>query len=321
MKDQLAFSLSNNGRMYVLDFPFLEDDLIEVPAAESSSSVPLSWSPDGELLLFYSVQTENKTLSLWDGKNIINILEYHGTIDEVAWSFDGRLAFTEFYGFDPGTTDEWGSSEVFYWDGNAVVSLSQNPRGEDRFPAWNRDGEVAFLSARNGEYDVLVWDGVSKDKGLPDSNTFVNVAPNLVQDFSSPTWTSTNSLTFGAGSDTDSHVQIYEWNGSTAVNISRNPMSHNGGQTWRSDGYWSFITFLSGSQDLYIRDAANQTVLKTRGQYSPAWSPDGALIFCVPGDDKWTLSMWRDENVIEVAAGGFIIGMWKNGDAIFCSYG
>lgn len=321
MKDQLAFSLSNNGEIYVSDYPFLEKDLIEIPVPESSSSVPLSWSPDGQYLLFYSIYMESKVLSVWDGNHITDILEYKGTIDEVAWSLDGRLVFTEFYGFDPDTTDEWGSSEVFYWDGDTIVSLSQNPTGEDRFPTWSKDGKVAFLSARNERYEVLVCDGVSKDQGIPDVNTFIDVAPNLGHDFSSPTWTSSNSLSFGAYDGEDSHVQIYEWNGQTTLNISKNPLSHNGGQSWRSDGYWSFITFFSGSPDLYIRDNTNQTVLQTKGQYRPAWSQDGALIFCVPSDDGWTLSMWKDENIIEVAASGFIMAMWKNGESVFCSYG
>ncbi len=322
IKNQLAFSSrDNDGKIYVLSYPFQEKNLVEIPITTPSSSIALSWSPDGRYLLFYSVQTDNKTLSLWDGKSITNILNYNGTIDEVTWSPDGHLAFTEFYSIDPNTTREWGSSEIFYWDGKAVVSVSQNPSGEDRFPAWSSEGDLAFLSARNGQYDILIWDGVSKNKNVPDSNTFINVAPNLAYGFSNPTWTSSGSLTFGASGKEDTLTQIYEWNGQTVSNISKNPSSHNGGQTWRSDGYWSFITFFSSSQDLYIRDNANQTILKTKGQYPPAWSPEGLLIYCVPGDNEWTLSMWNGKKVVEIVRSGYIAASWKNGEAVFCSYG
>ncbi len=319
--NRLAFSSSRNGNssIYVLEYPFTENTPREITLDKSSSNISPSWSPDGRPLLFDSVRTESKKLLLWDGKSFSSLYDHRGKISEVVWSNNGKLAFTEFFIND--LPPDGDSSEVYIWDGNATVSVSQNPSGEDRFPAWSRDGKLAFFSSRNGENDVFIWDGISKINGVPDIHTFTNIAPGFTQYYSLPVWTSSNTLAFSGGGTGDSHVQIYEWDGQTAKNISQNPSANNGGQSWRSDGYWSFITFFSDSQDLYIRDNTNQTVLQTKGQYPPAWSQKKLLIFCVPGNPDWTLSMWNGKNVVEIAHGSFIAAKWKNGEHVFCSYG
>jgi Tol biopolymer transport system component len=321
VNNRLAFSSSHNGnsKIYVLDFPYTENVPAEITLDISTENELLSWSPDGHYLLFDSSQTGTKKLSVWDGKVISDIYNYHEKVADVVWSSNGQLAFTDFYTFvSPHDGD---SSEVFIWDGKDIVSVSQNPSGVDRSPTWNKENQLAFLSERNGEYDIFVWNGVSKNNGVPDINTFLNIAPSLTQYFSNPTWTNSGSLAFSGNGTWDLNVQIYEWDGQIARNISKNPLSHNGGQTWRNDGYWSFITFFSESQNLYIRDEINQTVVKTKGQYKPAWSQNGLLMFCVPDPQDWTLSIWNGKNVVEVAHGYFIVAKWNNGEYVFCSNG
>lgn len=275
---RLAFSSSRDGNsnIYVLDYPFSENVPIKITLDSATENTPISWSPDEHYLLFDSVRADNKKLSVWDGKNISSIYEYHEQVGEVSWSPSSQLTFTDFYTFiSPRDGDP---SEIFIWDGNFTVSLSQNPSGEDRFPMWSQDGQLAFLSERNDKYGIFVWDGISMNNGLPDINTFENIAPELTQYFSHPTWTNSGSIAFSGSDDSDLYAQIYEWDGETARNISKNPSSHNGGQTWRDDGYWAFVTFFSGEQKLYIRDHANQTILETKGQYQPAWSQKGVLL-------------------------------------------
>ncbi len=321
--NRLAFSSSQDGNsnIYILDYPFMGNTPTKITFDKSVNDTPISWSPDGHYLLLDSFQADGKKLSLWDGKNFLDIYDYHGQINEITWSAQGHLAFTEFSLADPAPDVDEG--EVYIWDGNSTVSASQNPSGNDRFPAWSKDGrQLAFLSNRNGKYNIFLWDGISKKKNLPDVKTFVNVAPGLPEYFSSPTWTSTNSIAFSTGYKNDEHAQIYEWDGKKVRNISQNPLSHNGGQTWRNDGDWAFTTFFSKSQDLYIRDNNNRTLLETRGQYSPAWSQKGLLIFCAPDNSKsWTLSMWNNGKVISIAHGDFVIAKWNNGEFVFCSYG
>jgi Tol biopolymer transport system component len=321
-KNRFAFVSSHDGNsnIYILDFPFTDNTPKEITFDASAKITPISWSPNGRYLLFCSVLAENKKLSLWDGKNFSDIYIYHGEIGETAWSANGQLAFTEFFINAPLPYKD--PSEVYLWDGKSTRSVSQNPFGEDRYPAWSKDGQLAFLSEQNGDYDIFVWDGVLKINGLPDKKTYKNISPGLFQYFSDLTWTNSDLLAFSASSKSDSHVQIYEWDGQTARNISKNPLFHNGGQTWRDDGYWSFITFFSESQYLYIRDDSNQTLLQTKGQYSPAWSQNGLLLFCAPNSSHdWTLSIWTGNNIVEVITGGFIYAKWNNGKYVFCSSG
>jgi Tol biopolymer transport system component len=300
-----------------LDYPFTENVPISITSYTSSENTPFSWSPDGRYLAFESFRVDEKILSIWDGDSILDIHKYQEEISGISWSLTDRLAFTEFYTFV--FPYEGDPSEVFIWDGNTTVSVSQNPTGEDRSPAWSEDGQLAFLSNRNGEYDIFVWDGISENNGQPNIKSFTNVASELTQYFSSPTWTNNNTIAFVAGNESDVHVQVYEWNGQSAKNISQNPPFHNGGQTWRNDGYWAFVTFFSSSQNLYIRDDHNQTVLETKGQYLPAWSRSGLLAFCVPERPNWTLSIWNGKDVVKIAHGGFIMAKWSNGEYVLCS--
>lgn len=240
---RLAFSSLKDGhsKTYVLDYPFTENTPMEISLDISFEITPLSWSPDGRYLLLDSVQENSKKLYMWNGKNFFIVYEYRGQIGEVAWSSSGQLAFTEFYIDDYSSGKDY--SEIYIWDGNSTLNASKNPFGEDRSPTWSQNGQLAFLSNRNEEYDIFVWDGISKNKSAPDSKTFLNIAPELTQYFSNPIWTNSDSIAFSGGNESDLHAQIYEWDGQATKNISQNPSLHNGGQTWRNDGYWSFITF------------------------------------------------------------------------------
>ncbi len=320
---RLAFSSLKDGhsKTYILDYPFTENTPMEISLDTSFESTPLSWSPDGRYLLLDSVQENSKKLYMWNGKKYFDVYEYHGQISEAAWSSSGLLAFTEFYIDDYSPDKDF--SEVFIWDGNSTLNASQNSFGEDRSPTWSQNDQLAFLSNRNNEeFDILVWDGISKNNGAPDTKTYSNIAPELTHYFSSPTWTNTNTIAFSAGIELDEHVQIYEWDGQSAKNISQNPLFHNGGQTWRHDGYWAFATFFSNEQNLYIKDNQNQTVLETKGQYQPSWSESGLLVFCVPEHPEWTLSIWNGKNIVEIAHSNyFITAKWNNGEYVYCSNG
>jgi Tol biopolymer transport system component len=323
INNRLAFSAprEGNNKIYVLDYPFTDNIPIEITPDTSSENYPLAWSPDGNYLLFSSVKDNIKKLLLWDGKNSFVIYNYHEAVYEFAWSLNGQLAFTDFY-TSVFTQDYQGdSSEVFIWDGSRTISVSQNPSGYDRYPAWSKDGQLAFLSERNRKYDIYIWDGTSKAKGIPDINTFINVAPNLEHSSNGLIWTPSGTLAFSAIQDGDSHAQIYEWDGRTITNISQNPLSDNGAQSWRNDGYWVFITPVSPkNNDIVIRDETNRTILTTNGYYAPVWSPNGLLMFCTTDPSGWVLSIWNGSEVIEIAHADFISAKWQNGAEVVCSF-
>jgi Tol biopolymer transport system component len=320
--NRLAFSSLRDGRkeMYVLDYPLAENTPMEITPAPLSENQPISWSPDGHYLLFTSNQGDNNKLMLWDGKNFSEIYYYHAAVDEVTWSLNGQLAFTDFYTFVFPQDYDGDSSEIFVWDGNTTVSVSQNLSGDDRYPAWSKDGKLAFLSERNERYNIFVWDGITKNNGVPDINTFINVAPHMTHSYFGLTWTNSGTLAFSAIGESDSHAQIYEWDGYDIKNISQNPLSDNGAQSWSNDGYWSFTTLFSNHQNFHVRDNANNTVLITDGYYAPVWSPNGLLMFCNNDSSGWLLSIWNGAKIIEVTRGSFIAAKWQNGGTVFCSF-
>jgi Tol biopolymer transport system component len=267
---RLAFSSLQEGisTIYVADYPFTNGIPVNI------TGYPRAWSPDGRYLLYSSFQDNETTLSIWDGESSTQIFHSPAHISEITWSQDGRLAFTLF------DTPDGDESEIYIWDGDETVSLTQNPTGEDRYPVWNEDGHLAFLSERAGVYDIFIWDGTSTINGLPDVHSFSNIAPSLTDYSTMPVWSSSGSLTFTGSGPGDGYIHIYEWDGAVATNISQNRDFHSVGQQWRSDGYWSFSTgLLSGEQLVYIRDEHNKTQLIQEG-YGVRWSESGYFIFC-----------------------------------------
>jgi Tol biopolymer transport system component len=317
----LAFSSEHDGDLdiYLLDYPFTENEPRNITNELDTDDRVELWSPDGQLLVFESkISFSQKKLSIWDGKAISNIYEYQGHLHEYDWSIDGRLVFTESYSF----TGDDKPAEIFLWDGDTVTNVSQNPSGEDRSPVWSKDGQLVFNSCQETSCNILVWDGISILNGLPDKSTYQNIAHDLTGYYSRPVWTSSGTLSFSSGAD-----KIYEWDGKTVTEISNNPNFANVGQSWSKDGYWAFTThYYSNEHNLYIRDVQNQTILETKGLFTPEWSNEGYLMYCIydRSDDgsTWTLSIWDRESihsVIEIDE--YIWASWPNGNFVYCSNG
>lgn len=313
--NRLAFE--KGGNIYIWDYPFAENTQTEIvfnkpPTTEKAI---LSWSLDGRYLLLAGVQAGNKKLFLWDGKDFLEIYNpqrevssYHAT-----WSNNGMLAFTEY--FVDNTSWEVRFGGFFVWDGKNVVNFSKQPL---TLPAWSKDGQLAFLSYQNQKYSILIWDGESINNGVPDIKTLT--APDLELSVNSyPTWTNSGSIVFTGRGKTDSHSQIYEWDGRTIRNISQTPSIEFYFPVWRNDGYWS-ATVDSG-YTIIVRDNANQTVLETRG-YNSKWTQSGLLVFCNYKNNH-TLSVWNGKNIVDVAHDDYVFAKWtnSNGESILCTYG
>jgi hypothetical protein len=315
-----SFSLSKDNRLayekdgniYIWDYPFTENTSAEIIMGGSPTTEKrlLTWSLDGRYFLLTGVQAGNKKLFLWDGKNFLEIYNpqkevyfYHAT-----WSNNGKLAFTEYL------TQLGDVSKDFVWDGKDVISLSPNP---SMFPAWSKDGQLAFLSRQSGEYNIFVWDGKSKNNGVPDIKALA--APDLeFSDLSQPTWTNSGSIVFTGHGKTDLHTQVYEWDGQTAKNISQTPSFNIEELAWRNDGYWSATSYIT----MDIHDNDNRIILETKGN-APRWTQSGLLVFCKPNGKDWTLSIWNGKNIIDIAHGEYIEAKWtnSNGKSIVCTYG
>jgi Tol biopolymer transport system component len=317
--DRLAFTAVKGEErgIYILDYPFMDGLPVRIAGPLSGRYFQLAWSQDGRYLAYVSAGDEGATLSMWDGTTIWHSYHSPESIGEMAWGPDGRLAFTDY------CCNEADSDEVFIWAEGVTVSLSQNPSGDDRFPAWSGDGRLAFLSERERGHDIYIWDGVSTKNGLPDVDTFINVAPNLTGYYSSPTWTHSGLLTFEGAGLKDENIQIYEWDGFGVTDISQYPDSHSVGGHWRHDGYWAFMTsWLSSEHLIFVRDGKNRTRLTAEG-HSPVWSPNGQLMFCTQQGFGfgWALTVWDGQSIVEIGRGYEIEAVWPGGERIGCSHG
>jgi WD40 repeat protein len=326
-----SFSFSVDGRLAISCGPETEATIcvidtqrpdsapITISTDPPASGFPIAWSPDGRYLAFALSSEDRKyPLYVWDGETVLNITpddpESNTGPGSITWSRDGRLAFTAWSDRSDSRTG------IYLWDGYTTTRLRQNPTGGDFAPTWSLDGRLAFMSEQDGDYDIIIWDGVSLHDSTA-AEAFVNIATDLVAYYSFPVWTTTGLLSFEATGPQDSHAQIYVWDGQTATNISQNPTLHNGCQTWSEDGRWAFATFFSPLQLIYVRDANNRPLLTVEGQYTPAWSPEGYLAFCTFHWPDWSLSVWDGRHVTEIAQGREIRAQWPNGAGVACSSG
>lgn len=313
-KGGLAFSSSREGNseIYILKYPFADDTPLNITNDAFSEDSPLSWSPDGRYLAFESARSNGKTLMIWDGKKALPIYQYEKQVSYLDWDSNNRLAF------------EAGSDGVFVWDGRETTLISSDGGN----PTWSIDGRLAFSSYRDGKFDIYIWNGISAINDRPNINSYVNVATHLTDGYSSPFWTSTDSLMFGVNEWHDGHQQYYEWDGQDLTKLCYTTKPESSTQNWEMITYWSFLTDCSTDIPSYIRDKDNQLLLIRNDVPSPyyprAWSSSGLLLLCVwdnPTLSEFTLSVWNGTEVVNIAHGPVISAVWRNGNYLFCTNG
>src|SRR5260221_7918588 len=108
--------------------------------------------------------------------------------------------------------------------------------------------------------------------------------------------------------------------GQRATNISQNPTMNNGNPAWSTDGRWTFSTFFSSQQLVYVRDSKNADLLTVKGQ-QPAWNASGYLTFCTSGSPYWVLSMWDGQRIVKITQAYEIWAQWQGGSASICYSG
>jgi hypothetical protein len=349
---QIAWSERNeDGESYifVLDIHTPDRSPVNISEQLNLPGQVLGWSRDGRYLVFVSPRNffdviwhmdesgtpiplyeptlapqDIRSIYVWDGERAINI-----TPDElvespesysVAWSYDGQLAFTVCQQI----SDEYSEYEIYLWDGNTTVNLSQNPGGIDQYPKWSNDNQIIFSSLRDGEQGAYLWDGVSYKDGLPDADTFIDIKPDGYVSMGGIVlnWTHDGRWSFsGSEIDVGGYAHPYIWDGEDVIDISEDPELHHSSPIWSPDSrYYALVTYWSSRDIVIIRDVDNNTILTTSARYGAGWSLDGKLAYCVYGP-PFTLEMWNGEDTIPVTQGNTIFAQWQGGEVVSCYNG
>ena len=110
---------------------------------------------------------------------------------------------------------------------------------------------------------------------------------------------------------------MYEWDGQQVA-----PLDiigdHGYWVNWGPDKYW--VSRIPFGMNFYIHNESNETILELEG-FASAWSPEGLLAFCVRDSSNYSyiISIWNDFEVIRIVNYDFPMGVWRNGEDIYCA--
>lgn len=294
---------------------------IWVMNSDGSSPIPVgappgvndypTWSPDSQQIAWNCTMGKRHSsgrgdfeicVSNADGSGLTQLTDTEGDNKYPAWSPDGsQIAFVsnrngwptlpayEPLGYDP---EAFGDEEIFIMnvDGTNQINLTNNPREDDSFPAWSRDGQQLIYS-RYGCLTVMNLADPSQPIQLSKGNctgTDAGTFPDWFQSGETSS-TKTDSACEPAISFMDERngqVDIFTVNsdGSGLRQLTNDPAGELA-MSWSPDG--SQLAFQrasekDGSTELYLInvDGGELTNL-TRNpgdDWSPAWSPDGKQI-------------------------------------------
>ncbi|HEX6033251.1 MAG TPA: hypothetical protein VFY83_02410, partial [Anaerolineales bacterium] len=234
-------------------------DLTQLTATEGNNKYP-AWSPDGSHILFVSTRNGWPTLPDYEPP-----------------------------GYDP---ENYGDEEIFVMnvDGTNQINLTNNPREDDSFPAWSRDG-MYFIYSRYGCLTVQNFADPSQRIPLsrggctgPDSGMF----PDWFQPIKAATARATSICppTISFMDERNGQTDIFAINsdGSGLQQLTNDP-ARELAMSWSPDG--SQLIFQRSSEEdntmeLYLVNAdgsGRRNLTRNPGyDWSPAWSPDGKEI-------------------------------------------
>jgi WD40 repeat protein len=324
---RVAYTQPNDSNLYLFDPSTPALDPVNVSPNVGMNSYPLAWSPDGRYLAFGSYQdSENLTLYVWDGENVTNIMP-DGGLDKsdefyVDWSQDGRLVFTIHHGWQETATPP----EIYVWDGITTKNLSQNPQGWDSRAHWSRSGKLMFGSQRGEEYGVYVWDGVSFKNSVPDSTSFIQVAPQIELHY--PIWTDDDRVGFTTDAEFSplGRKEIILWDMGNGKIFKQIPVSSGNAWSWLAEGGQAILSshLASGIPSVYLDvESTEGEILFSNHVGEFAWSESGYLAYCgIEGGKSQILSIWNGQETWVVARVRYKPVQWQNGrDNFSCNNG
>lgn len=168
-------------------------------------------------------------------------------------------------------------------------SLSPAYRPYENFYGWDRQGNFAFLSNRDGNTEVYIWDGLN----------YTNISQHLFNDWR-PAMNPDGRVAFA--SERDGNMEIYVWDRSQLTNVSQNPATDDY-PAWSEDGRLAWVSNRDGENEIYVWDgtqAHNVSNNPTNGETLPAWSNDGRLAWFTNSSSNLYIWVWDHDHVFDV---------------------
>jgi WD40 repeat protein len=312
---RLTYAVGANGQNQVRVFDVrssVNNPQVIYTAPNSTRFYRFKWSPD-ERYLAFPQQDENRNtyLYVWDGESIlrINHAEADTIIEGIAWSYDNRLAFT----VRPSDHQAGRSfpSELYLWDGQQTINVSQTPEREERLGPWSQDGRLAYISLGFTSDDpntVIIWDGLNSTQVYSDVGTLYWLG-----------WNAEDELTFTRLRNDIS--QLYRWDGTKLIDISPDSQAIYGYYDWNMDGRWAVnVRKLPEvpTNNIQVWDTDQQLLLDVADATYPLWTEAGSLLFCQRQSQGVVLQHWDGERTRPITQGSIIYALVPGSGILYC---
>ncbi len=153
-----------------------------------------------------------------------------------------------------------------------ITQLTDHP-AEDVVASWSPDGRhIAFTSARDGNKQVYVMDGIGRN--------ITRLTYHDAESYEPASWSlDGRRIAFSSWRDGNSEVYVMDADGHNPTRLTYHG-AEDTDPTWSPDGRrMAFTSFREGNSDVYVMDADGHNITRLTyhdaGDWDPTWSPDG----------------------------------------------